>query len=262
MDSSIHHDPGSGNDPRIVLFAHDVVGAAIADFVLREYRDDIVAVVLAEASSPVADVLDRHGLAPEKRLLWDPASVPAELVRLRPDDLLLVWWPHILREPLLSLPARALLNTHPSLLPHNRGKHPNFWSLVEGRPFGVTIHYVNNSVDGGDIAFQLPIPVTWEDTGGTLYQKARDAMVQLFIESYPEIRAGRIPRHSQDLASGSFHLGQELEPACVIDLDRQYAARELLNLIRARTFLPYSGVRFKDGTAHYQIRISIERVAE
>lgn len=258
----MHHSPGSADTPRVILFAHDVVGAAIADFVLREYRDDIVAVVLAEAAGSVAEVLDRHRMAPEKRLLWDPASVPADLARLRPDDLLLVWWPHILREPLLSLPVRSLLNTHPSLLPHNRGKHPNFWSLVEGRPFGVTIHHINNSVDGGDVAFQLPIPVTWEDTGGTLYQKAKEATVQLFIKSYPEIRTGRIPRHRQELATGSFHLGRELEPASVIELDRQYSARELLNLIRARTFPPYSGVRFQDGTAHYQVRISIQRVDE
>jgi methionyl-tRNA formyltransferase len=262
MDSLADHNPDTGNNPRIVLFAHDVVGAAIADFVLREYRDDIVAVVLAEAVGPVTEVLDRHGLAPEMRLLWDPATVPAELARLRPDDLLLVWWPHILRAPLLSLPARALLNTHPSLLPHNRGKHPNFWSLVEGRPFGVTIHHVNNSVDGGDIAFQMPMQTTWEDTGGTLYHKARDAMIRLFIDSYSEIRAGSIPRQSQTLSSGSFHLGQELESACVIDLDRQYTARELLNIIRARTFPPYPGVKFTDGTAQYQVRISIERVDE
>ena len=262
MDTSIYHSPSSGDIPRIILFAHDFVGAAIADFVLSEYPNDILAVVLAEAAGPVAEVLDRHVLAPEKRLLWDSASLPAELARLRPDDLLLVWWPHILREPLLSLPTRSLLNTHPSLLPHNRGKHPNFWSIVEERPFGVTIHYVDSSVDGGDIAFQLPISVTWEDTGGTLYQKAREATIRLFVESYSEIRAGRIPRQNQTLATGSFHRGQELEPTCVIDLDRHYTAREMLNLIRARTFPPYPGVRFKEGTSHYQVRINIERIDE
>ena len=59
MEESIYHHAGSSNSPRIVLFAHDVVGAAIADFVLREYHDDIVAVVLAEAVGPVVEVLDR-----------------------------------------------------------------------------------------------------------------------------------------------------------------------------------------------------------
>lgn len=260
MDESSYHSPSFGGSPRIILFAHDVVGAAITDFLLREYPNDIVAVVLAETVGPVVEVLDRHALAPEKRLLWNSAHLTAELARLRPDDLLLVWWPHILREPILSLPTRALLNTHPSLLPHNRGKHPNFWSIVEERPYGVTIHNVDSSVDGGDIAFQLPISVTWEDTGGSLYHKAREATVRLFVESYSEIRVGRTPRQNQSLASGSFHLGQELEPTCVIDLDRHYTAREMLNLIRARTFPPYPGVKFKDGSSHYQVRISIERI--
>jgi len=255
-------DRNDAEPPRMVLFAHDVVGAAIADLLLRDYRADVAAVVLADTSGPVVDALDRHGFPTEMRLQWHPAAVPEALAALAPDCFLLAWWPHIVKEPLLSMPSRGLLNTHPSLLPHCRGKHPNFWSLVEERPFGVTIHYVGNAVDAGDVAFQAPIPVTWEDTGETLYLKAREAMVQLFANSYPAIREGHVPRRSQDLPSGSFHLARELEPACVIDLDQRYTARELLNLLRARTFPPYPGVRFKDESAEYQIQISIQRIDE
>ena len=81
----------------------------------------------------------------------------------------------------------------PSLVRHGRGKDPNFWAIVEEVPFGVTIHHVNATTDGGDIAFQQEIAVTWEDTGATLYAKALVAMEELLQKSLPVIVAADNP---------------------------------------------------------------------
>jgi methionyl-tRNA formyltransferase len=164
-----------------------------------------------------------------------------------------------LRREFLNLGQRITLNLHPSLLPHCRGKDPNFWTIVEGRPFGVSIHHVVAEIDAGDIAFQREISHDWEDTGKTLYRKAEHTIVELFADAYPRIVNFDVPRHPQATASGSFHMRKELDPRSLIDLDRQYTAREILNLLRARTFEPHPACRFVDGGETYEVRVSIRR---
>jgi methionyl-tRNA formyltransferase len=206
--------------------------------------------------------LDTAASAPAV-LSWDELLTPPGqqwATSLQLDAIVLCWWPHLIRGPQLGLARRHILNMHPSLLPHCRGKDPNFWCLVEGRPHGVTIHHVDQSVDGGDIAFQKQIAVSWEDTGETLYRKAEAAMIDLFKESYDAIAADAVPRRRQDSASGSFHRRAELDPASLIDLGATYSGRELLNLIRARTFPPHPACRFIDGGETYEVRIAVKKL--
>jgi methionyl-tRNA formyltransferase len=176
------------------------------------------------------------------------------------DLIVLAWWPYILRKSVLEIPRLGCLNFHPSYLPFNRGKHPNFWNIVEEVPFGVTIHWVDEGVDTGDIAFQSIINKSWEDTGKTLYQKAQIEVVKLFKERFADIREGRIPRISQKKYFGSFHKSDELEKASQIELEKEYKARNLLNLLRARTFPPHPGTWFVENGQKFQIRIHITKV--
>jgi len=157
------------------------------------------------------------------------------------------------------LPRRGFINTHPSLLPYGRGKHYNFWSIVDHVPFGVSLHVVDEGVDSGDIVAQFEIPYDWEDTGGSLYRKATDAMLKLVHETYPRLRGLDFETRRQDLAAGTFHRGSELEPASSIALDQTCVARDLLNRLRARTFPGYPACTFADGEDVYEVRVEIKR---
>ncbi len=66
----------------------------------------------------------------------------------------------------------------------------------------------------------------------------------LFEETWPLIRAGRAPRVPQNPGEGTVHRSADAERSAAIDLDRTYTARSLIDLIRARTFPPYSGSFF------------------
>ena len=154
----------------------------------------------------------------------------------------------------------GFVNTHPSLLPHNRGKHYNFWAIVEQAPFGVTLHRVDAGVDSGAIVSQLPIDYDWCDTGETLYYKAQAAMLQLLTITYPSLRNGQFSSIPQNVNAGSFHRASEIESASMIDLEKNYLARNLLNLIRARTFEGHPGCWFTDGGSRYEISITIKKV--
>ena len=174
--------------------------------------------------------------------------------------MILCWWPHILKQDIFGIPKIGVINFHPSYLPYNRGKHYNFWTIVEGTKFGVTLHFIDEGIDTGDIIFQKQIIKDWTDTGMTLYHKAKDNMITLFEESYPLIRSGKYKKIKQDSTKASFHLASELDQASRIDLEKKYTARELINLLRAKTFPPHRGAIFEDEGKEYEIQIKISQI--
>jgi len=150
------------------------------------------------------------------------------------------------------------VNIHPALLPYNRGSYPNVWSIVERTPSGVTIHYIDEGIDTGDIIAQCTIPVEPVDTGESLYRKLERAMLDLFQQTWPLIRAGQAPRLSQINAAGTTHRIRDAAQIDEIDLNRMYTARELLDILRARTFLPYPSAYFWHEGRKVYVRVQLE----
>jgi len=249
---------------KIGLFAANVVGSKIAKFMGDQREVPACLVLDSNDSAGLNPAITADSGVIDASLILESNSLGSDQTReqLRALDLdliVLAWWPYILKPELIGIPRLGCLNFHPSFLPYNRGKHYNFWAIVEDAPFGVTIHWVDAAVDCGDIAFQSRIETTWEDTGATLYFKAQEEIVRLFMEKFPEIKVGRIPRIPQDLARGSVHRARELEEASRIELDQSYTARALLNLVRARTFQPHPAASFIDEGKRYEVRIEIKR---
>jgi methionyl-tRNA formyltransferase len=244
---------------RIVLFADGDVGLRIFRTAIEHDPKLICGLVCLPANQECRRLAHDHSIAQVTYDASDLGKATAAIRALGGNLFLLAWWPLILKRELLALGQEVTLNLHPSLLPHARGKDPNFWTIVEESPFGVSIHHVTPDIDAGDVAFQREIPCGWEDTGETLYRKAEQVMVELFRDSCPRIASFDIPRQPQDLASGSFHRRNELDPHSLIDLDQRYTARELLNLLRGRTFEPHPACRFNDAGETYEVRVSIRR---
>ena len=61
---------------------------------------------------------------------------------------------HIVRKPIIEHLRGNIINLHISLLPWNRGADPNLWSFLENTPKGITIHYIDDGIDTGDIIAQ------------------------------------------------------------------------------------------------------------
>jgi methionyl-tRNA formyltransferase len=253
---------------KIALFAAQKVGCQIAAF-LGELHEELLSCMVLDAhdkSGLNPAIIAGSRLATPDRIFYSDSlyddHVLSALRAMSPDLAILAWWPYIIQPSVIEIPRLGCLNFHPSYLPYNRGKHYNFWSIVESAPFGVTLHWVDSGIDTGDIAFQSRIETSWEDTGATLYQKAQREIVRLFKEKFPEIKRGQIPRKPQALHEGSFHRSCELEAASRINLDLQYSGRDLLNVLRARTFPPHSGAWFVEDGKRYEVRIEIRQVED
>lgn len=240
--------------PAILLLADGPVGAGIARFLLSSHRDDLLAIVLPAES-------ELHGLAGEHgvmALVHDTDEAVAARIPQAPALGVAAGWRSIIRQPLLGLPTRGFVNLHPGLLPQSRGKNPNFWALAEGKPYGVTLHQVDAGIDTGPILAEQRIPYDWTDTGESLFRKAIDAMVDLFRKAYPALRRNALAPVMQG-PGGSTRYRRDLDPASHIDLDRSYTARQLLNLLRARSFAPHPGCSFEDDGESFEVRVTITR---
>lgn len=250
----------------IALFVANRVGYEVAKF-LGESKEPVACLVLdaKEDDERKKRIIEGSGIVDEKILYSDQLLADRTLSELREmklDLIILAWWPYLIKSSLIGIPRLGCLNFHPSFLPFNRGRHYNFWTIVEDVPFGVTIHWVDEGIDSGDIAFQAVIEKSWEDTGETLYDKAQKEIVRLFKEKFAQIKEGRIPRIAQGHDKGSFHWAKELEPASMVNLERQYRARDLLNILRARTFPPHPGAWFVEDGSRYEVEIKIKRVSD
>ena len=242
---------------KLLLLADQKVGFEIARFLIEHYPQDLALIVTIEENEIFQECLSQkipvYVFNSSEELL-------SYLEGLQIDMGILGWWPKLINKQLREKPRLGFINTHPSLLPHNRGKHYNFWAIVEEAPFGVSLHCVDDGIDTGDIVAQQHIPYGWCDTGGSLYRKAQETMVDLFCSTYPKLREGYFQRVPQDSDISSFHRASELESASCLELNASYQGREILNLLRARTFPGYPGCWFEENGEKYEVRIEIRRV--
>lgn len=224
----------------------DIVGAVVHPEHKQKHRDEIIAALSISPSAVFAG--DR---------LEDP-TVLRGIAALVPEIAVSIFFGYILRPAFLNLPSAGCINLHPALLPFNRGSHPNVWSIIDGTPAGATLHYIDAGVDTGDIIAQTQVDVEPVDTGATLYRRLEQASVQLFQSAWPAIRAGNAPRLAQGQAVGTTHRAKDVERIDEIDLEATYKARELIDLIRARTFRPYTGAYFRSGGKKVFLRLELE----
>ena len=128
------------------------------------------------------------------------------LLLINPDMIISYNYRYILDKDVIAFIERkkGAINLHISYLPYNRGTDPNFWSIVEGTPTGVTIHKINKGLDTGDILLQKRVPIQNSDTLETSYKKLHRVLQELFISHWDNIKNGTlIPRKQK--GKGTYH---------------------------------------------------------
>ena len=159
------------------------------------------------------------------------------LRRLKLDYIICVHFPYIVDRTVLEIPRHGVLNLHPAFLPYNRGWHTPSWAILEGTPYGATLHFMSEQVDMGDIVHQRELKVSPGDTAHSLYQRVKALEFQVFCEAWPALVSESYVRRLQDPESGTIHRRKDLFAPSVqeIRLDEQVRARELIDHLRALT---------------------------
>ena len=99
----------------------------------------------------------------------------------------------ILKSDIIHLAPKGFINCHAGALPFYRGRNILNWALINGeKQFGVTVHYVDEGIDTGDIILQRFAPISREDRYGDLLNKASDLCAETLYDALVQINEGQV----------------------------------------------------------------------
>ncbi|MCV4229932.1 methionyl-tRNA formyltransferase [Virgibacillus sp. LDC1] len=187
--------------------------------------------------TPVKEAALRHGipvLQPQR--LRNPEAV-AELAEYKPDLIVTAAYGQILPKSVLDMPALGCLNVHGSLLPAYRGGAPIQRSIINGESVtGITLMYMAEGLDTGDMIARTEVPIEDNDTAGTMFEKLSQAGAELLRRELPRLVKGKVEAEPQDDSKATYapNLTRDDER-----IDWSRTSREIYDQIRG--LVPYSG---------------------
>jgi folate-dependent phosphoribosylglycinamide formyltransferase PurN len=120
-------------------------------------------------------------------------------------DILITANTRIIKGHILNTPAKAAVNFHTSKLPQYAGLDSIFWALYhEEKEIGVTIHYLEEGLDTGNILSQRTIPMTADDDLSSLTAKANDIGSQLMVATVEKFENSDFSGTAQDLSRRTY----------------------------------------------------------
>lgn len=150
--------------------------------------------------------------------------------KLKPDLICVVAYGKILPKEILEIPKFGCINVHPSLLPKYRGSAPIQWAILNGdEKTGVTIMYLDEEMDAGDIILQKEVQILDNETSGELWDKLSKIGADLLVEALEQIEKGKASRTKQ---GNDFTIAPMLEKSLSKINWEEKTAREIKNLVR------------------------------
>lgn len=183
---------------------------------------------------------------PEKiRKEYDP------ILKANPDLIITCAYGQIIPKEILELPTYGCINVHASLLPKYRGGAPIHKAILNGeKETGVTIMYMDEGMDTGDMIEKQAIEILESDNVGTLHDKLSQMGTKLLEEVLPSIINGTNKREKQnnDEATYAYNIKREEEK-----IDFSKTGKEIINQIRGLYPWP---------TAHFELEGEEQKALE
>lgn len=187
--------------------------------------------------TPVKEAALRHGLPVLQPARMRAPEAVAEVAALQPDLIVTAAYGQILPKGVLDLPQYGCLNVHGSLLPKYRGGAPIQRAIINGeKETGITLMYMAEGLDTGDMIAKAVVQIDDDDTSGTLFEKLSEAGARLLLEQLPLILAGTAARIPQNDAESTYapNLSREDER-----IDWSATSRQIYD--RVRGLVPFAG---------------------
>ena len=121
----------------------------------------------------------------------------------KPDIAVVCAFDHKLPKELLEIPPLGFINCHPSLLPDYRGGNPFFHVIAnDEKRTGVTIHYMDEGFDTGDIISQWVTDVAPDETIGTLFNRLNLQTTYMVLEILNNLENGHQVQRAPQITVG------------------------------------------------------------
>ena len=205
--------------------------------------------------SPVKEVAMKHHIP-----AFQPEKIRKDyedILALQPDIIVTCAYGQIIPKAILEYPKYGCINVHASLLPRLRGGAPIHHAIMDGYDkTGITIMYMDEAMDSGDIISQRETVITNDDTMETLHDRLRIIGRDLLLDTLPSILDGTADRKRQD--------EDEVTYAYNIKREEEYlnfskTSRELFNQIRGLN--PFPGSSCVIGEKEFKVYMArIEKI--
>ncbi|MAP55567.1 formyltransferase family protein [Altibacter sp.] len=244
----------------------------------RQIAVNILNLLLAKGHRPKALLVTNGIHATHKQELCSLAGLDKEMVfegkdftnsenieklkALALDYIFGIHFPYIIPSEVLTIPRIGFLNLHPAYLPYNKGWHTPSWAILDGTPYGATLHFMSVALDKGDIIYQEKLEVLPNDTANSLYEKVLLLEEKVFQKALPELESLRPNREGQT-EKGSAHTKKDLKAKQELELDEPTTAGDLIDRLRALTTNTWEeAAYFKKDGKKYKVQIVIQETEE
>jgi len=225
---------------KIVYFGKWARGVACLDALLSS-RHHIAAIVAQhETEEPsLRPFAERNGLN-----VLMPEDVNASdfldtLRSFRAESFVLAGYTKLLKKEAISIPSAGCINLHGGRLPDYRGASPLNWQIINGESeIGLSIFYLDEGIDTGDIIAEARFALTDNDTVTEVLEKSLDIFPKMLVDTLDTIDNGTVRRIKQNLSAGRTYPKRRPEDGKI--LWDKMTARNIYNLVRALT-PPYPG---------------------
>jgi len=194
--------------------------------------------------SPVKEVATEIGLPVFQPSNFKAAADLQTLAAHQADLMVVAAYGLLLPRQVLETPRLGCVNVHASILPRWRGAAPIQRCLLAGdRETGITIMQMEQGLDTGPIYLLKRLPITPEDTGGSLHDKLSELGAQALLEVLPGIADGSLEAQRQDERLSTY--AKKLDKAeAAVDWSRR--AQEIARQVRAFNPWPVAHTRYED----------------
>ena len=207
---------------RVLFIGTGEIGVPVLRSVLASSEHELVGVV-TQPDKPVGREQRieappiKAALATVNLPILQPKRIKAEdaiseIRALAPDVIVVMAYGQILPRAVLEIPRIACLNLHASLLPRHRGAAPIQAAIVAGdRETGISVMYMDEGLDTGDVLLQTRIEIMPDETGGSLHDRLAEIAPEALGEALVALRDGTAPRIPQDSALATYAAKLERE---------------------------------------------------
>lgn len=231
---------------RIIIIGPTLLTRNCAEAIIRNGKDEIAAIFTLEDAfcrkkSRFA-LMDDLAADNNIRLFKVPdineKPVVEKIAGLRPDVIFELGWSQIISPEILKIPEKGCIGVHASLLPKNRGAASLNWAIINGeKKTGVTLFYLAEKPDDGDVIAQKEFHIDDRDDIETLHAKSDLASAELIMENLDAIRSGSARRIKQDPLLATYTQKRKPDDG---EIDWNTGSRQIYNWIRAQAH-PFPG---------------------
>ena len=236
----------TNSSPKIFCIGSNLESFHCLEFLVQhKCRIDTLITLPSGHNKNVSDYYDLHDFCNHHEInIIDTINVNSaetitEIKRQEPDYLFTLGWSQIFKEDFINCFSKFIIGTHPSKLPHGRGRAPLPWTIIEGLgESAVSFFKIDNGVDTGQLIFQRKFTIPGEVYVKEVYDLVSQELAEGFYALYQQIANKKAIKFEDQDNSNVTVRGKRVPSDGLIEFDK--GIHDMEKLIRAVS-APYPG---------------------